>query len=950
MTTDYMAYVDKGQFKDLFQELGWDLPPRGHANVKVETDYGTLVATPVADQSGLKVWVCVSDRLPGASEQRAVDQAVSKESQVRLLIFTDGIHQSWRWPRRGATAATNKKLLQHSYTVGNSDQREDLARRFAYIDLPMDGHIGIAEIQERMAKAFNEEAVKRSREASQYMVKMNQILLDVGCSTETSTSLLVRLLFLFFGDDTQMWPEDTFQKWVLNHTTAENLHDKLTELFAVLCDEELDKAQTAGGMGGATGKYADTEYQLFRRIGGMYTEQMELPPLPTDFRHQVLLAGEFDWGKVNPDIFGAMFQNLIDLDKLREGGEHYTSEENIQKLIEPLFLDEYRQKYLDAYDNRKALLALQDELSVLKFLDPASGAGNFLLQAYKHLRALEYEIITRAEELELADIQEELAKRDGQRMGPVKTALVARRDAIQAGNSIQLDAAVLRKSKITMRQFYGIEINEWPAKVAATAMLLVDHLCNQVWGQNVVRLPIEETPEIICDNALHVNWENLIPDEGYPVYVFGNPPFIGHQKKTKQQRADLKMAWGKDASGLLDYVTSWHAKAKDFLANRSGEFAYVTTNSIVQGQSVAPLFTPLVREGWNIKFAHRTFFWDSEDVKGVAVHCVIVGFTRDPKDKPKLWDYPDVKGKPVEIPVEYAINPYLLDGPTILVPKADVPLSSALAETNFGTMALGKDLVVTTKDYDEVASDSIAAKYLRPFWGAEEVLYGKKRWCLWMGDDDFDLKEIERSPVLSARVEASREHRASQSETSDKYKYKDKPHLLRVNHNRLIKDYLGIPRLVSEDRLFITAKHVSGDVIASDQLFTLLDPDGLQFSLISSSMFITWQRTVGGRHESRLRFAKEITWNTFPVPKLSTVQRAAIISAGQKVVEARALYPDCSLVKLYDSKAMPVELLEAHDLLDVEVDRAFGAPGKVVTFRERQEILFDHYVALTSGK
>lgn len=949
MTTDYMAYVDKGQFKDLFQELGWDLPPRGHQNVHVDTDYWTLIATPVADQSGLKVWVCVSDRLPGASEQRAVDQAVSKLSQVRLLIFTDGIHQSWRWPRRGATAATNKKLLQHSYTVGNPDQREDLARRFAHIDLPMDGHIGIAEIQERMAKAFNEEAVKRSREASQHMVKMHEMLLEAECSTETSTSLLVRLLFLFFGDDTQMWPEDTFQKWVLNHTTAENFHDKLTELFSVLCDEELDKAQTAGGMGGATGKYAGTEYQLFRRIGGMYAERMELPPLPADFRHQVLLAGEFDWGKVNPDIFGSMFQQLVDLDELRKNGEHYTSEENIQKLIEPLFMEEYRQKYLNAYDDPKALLDLQEELSRLSFLDSAAGSGNFLIQTYKHLRGLEYDIITRAEELELAGIQEELAKREHQRMGPVKTALITRRDEIQAGNSMQWDATVLRRSRITMRQFYGIEINAWPAKVAATAMLLVDHLCNQVWGQNVVRLPIEETPEIICANALHVDWDRLVPDNGHPLFIFGNPPFIGQYTKTDEQTADMKTVWGKNYDGYLDYVTAWHAKSLRTLKSRPGRFAFVTTNSIVQGQPVPALFGPIFADGWRIRFAHRTFEWDSEATAKAAVHCVIVGFDREKTPQPRLWDYPNVKGAPVEQRVEQQINAYLIDAPNVLVAKRSKVISPQLGKVVYGSKpADGGHLIVEADEYAEVAADPAAAKYVRPFRGARELLHGVERWCLWL--EDLDPSDVEKSQILKKRIQACREFRENSTKTGDAYKLKDIPHLFRPNPNRPQDKYLAIPRHVSESRRYFLAQRFDSEVICGDANFQVEDPDGIQFGLISSSMFISWQRTVGGRMKSDLRFANTLTWNTFPVPKLSTVQREAIIDAGQKVLEARSLYPDRSLVKLYDPKAMPVELLEAHDQLDIEVDRAFGAPGKVVTFQERQEILFDHYVALTSGK
>ena len=463
---NYLSYVDQGKFGELFEELGWGYVPRGVEPIVVETDGGRRFrAEPVADQAGLRVWVVEAEAVPSPQEQRLIDAAVQKVSQLRLLIFTDGTHQSWRWPRRGATAATNSKLLHHRYVVGDEDLGEDLARRLTMIELPIGETIGILEIQARMAKAFNDEAVKRSRQASNHMQVMNQQLLDAGCDTETASSLLVRLLFLFFGDDTGMWPDNTFQKWVLHHTKAATLHDKLTELFAVVCDPELDAARRKEG------KYAGTEYQNFRRIDGMYQERIELPELTEDFRQQVLKACEFNWAKVNPDIFGAMFQQLVDLDDLRGKGEHYTSEENIMRVIEPLFLDDLRERFEASRDDRDALLALQDEIASLTFMDPACGCGNFLIQAYKHLRGLEFEIITRAEELELAEITQALDRHaEGEKVKGV-LAMRARLQEIESRNAIQFAEDLLRKSKMSMRQFYGIEINEWPAKVAATAAL-----------------------------------------------------------------------------------------------------------------------------------------------------------------------------------------------------------------------------------------------------------------------------------------------------------------------------------------------------------------------------------------------------------------------------------------------------------------------------------------------
>lgn len=556
--SSFLSFVDAGRFEELFEELGWGPVPRGVSPIPVQmADDRAFTACPVADQAGLRVWVVEADELPTPKEQRIIDAEVQKASQLRLLIFTDGTHQSWRWPRRGATASTNAKLLHHRYTVGDEDLAEDLARRLETIELSIGEIIGILEIQERMAKAFNDEAVKRSKQASSHMQVMNQQLLDAGCDTSTASSLLVRLLFLFFGDDTNMWPDNTFQKWVLHHTTAETLSEKLTELFEVVCDPELDLALSNKG------KYAGTEYANFRRIDGMYMERIELPTLSEEFRQQVLNAGDFDWGRVNPDIFGAMFQQLVDLDDLRDKGEHYTSEENILKVIEPLLLDDLRARFEEAYDDRTALLSLQDEIAGLSFLDPACGCGNFLIQAYKHLRGLEFEIITRAEELELTEIRETLDLHAKGKKAEGVRALRQRLLEIESGNAIQYADQALRKSKMSMRQFYGIEINQWPAKVASTAMLLVDHLCNQAFGQSVVRLPIEETPEIVNANALRIDWADVVPPEDCD-YIIGNPPFVGYSRLNDEQKQDRTGVFGKKG-GVLDFVACWHRTAAEFL-------------------------------------------------------------------------------------------------------------------------------------------------------------------------------------------------------------------------------------------------------------------------------------------------------------------------------------------------------------------------------------------------
>lgn len=407
----------------------------------------------------------------------------------------------------------------------------------------------------------------------------------------------------------------------------------------------------------------------------------------------------------------------------------------------------------------------------------------------------------------------------------------------------------------------------------------------------------------------------------------------------------MKRVWGKDYDGYLDYVTGWHAQALNVLQTRHGEFAYVTTNSITQGQPVPALFGPIFRDHWRIKFAHRTFSWDSEAPGKAAVHCVIVGFSRNTSVKPRLWDYPDVRGEAVPVPVEKSINAYLVDGPNILVKKRSKPLAD-IPPARFGSKpADGGNLIVEAEDYAEFANDKIASRYLRPYRMGRELVRGLDRWCLWMADD-FDPSDLQKSALLRSRVAACKEFREHSSPSGDAYKLKEVPHLFRPNKHRPTVPYVGIPRVVSENRNYYTAQSLSADVIPGDKVYTAIDPDGLFFALISSSMFITWQRMVGGRLKSDLSFANTLTWNNFPIPDFDTTSRKKIIDAGRKVLEARELHPERSLADHYNPLAMDPALLKAHDSLDKEVDKAFGAPRKLTTERQRQELLFENYSKL----
>ena len=437
------------------------------------------------------------------------------------------------------------------------------------------------------------------------------------------------------------------------------------------------------------------------------------------------------------------------------------------------------------------------------------------------------------------------------------------------------------------------------------------------------------------------------------VRIVGNPPFIGQYMRSEEQTDDLRFVWGDDYDGYLDYVTGWFIKSSKYFHSvpRGGRFAFVSTNSIAQGTPVAALFRPLLEGGWRIRFAHQTFAWTSEAPRAAAVHCVITGFDRGTpheKARPVLFTYSSLKAQPEALPVDH-INPYLVEGPDIFIEKRRSPLAPILPEVRFGSKpADGGHLIVEAEDYPRFVADPIAAKYLRPFRMGREVVRGLDRWCLWMDTEDFDPRDIERSPLLRERVQACQAWREKQSRTGDAWKLREIPYLMRPNKSRPLVPYVGIPRVVSADRPFYTVAHLSEKIIAGDQLYTALDPDGFLFAVISSSMFITWQRAIGGHMKSDLRFSNKIVWNTLPLPDASDKQRAAIIAADQGVLDARAEQTGASLAAMYNPLAMATSLLKAHRVLDRAVDRAFGARKALETNEQRLAILFKRYQEMTA--
>lgn len=729
---------------------------------------------------------------------------------------------------------------------------------------------------------------------------------------QRASMFLTRLLFLLYGDDAGLWEGDLFHRFVLYDTTADNLGGQLSALFDVL---------NRWGRRNVPDSMAKFPYVN----GALYADPMPVEFFTPAMREALLDACRFRWTRISPAVFGSMFQMVKSKEARRTAGEHYTTEANILKTVGPLFLDEMQAEAdrlcRNASTTQKELAAFHDSLASHVFVDPACGSGNFLTVAYGRLRDIETQVIV------------ELRRRRG------------------TTEAMALDATM--ETKVTIDQFHGIELSWWPAKIAETAMFLVDHQANRklalAVGEAPDRLPIRITAHIHHANALTSDWATLIPQAkgGGQTYVFGNPPFLGHDTRTDEQAAELRAVWRRKDIGRLDYVTGWHAKTIDLLAARAGEFAFVTTNSITQGDQVPRLFGPLSGAGWRVKFAHRTFPWTSEAPGKAAVHCVVVGFSRDTSKRQHLWDYAYPSFDAQVVVVTQGLNAYLVDGPQVLVEAHQGTLNPMLPPVTFGsTPRDGGHLVVEPEAYAAVMSDPIAAKYVRPYRGARELLHGEERWCLWLVDVDPD--DISRSPVLKHRVAKVKKFR-EESKSADANAAAATPHLFWWRSQPRVP-YLCIPSVVSETRRYFTADRLPADTIASNLVFTAPDPDGLAFAIVSSSMFIVWQRATGGRLESRLRFSSTLTWNNFPLPPLTGASRDAIVAAGQGVLAARAIHGGRTLAQAYNPLAMDPALVKAHDALDREVDKALGASKRLANERQRLELLFARFAELATPR
>ena len=739
--------------------------------------------------------------------------------------------------------------------------------------------------------------------AAERMGRLHDQLRAIGYEGRPLELYLVRMLFCLFAEDTGIFEKRQFQDYIELRTGVDgaDLAHHLSTLFYVL-NTPQDKRL----------KNLDEHLAAFPYINGKLFADM-LPPASFDaaMRESLLDLCGLDWGRISPAIFGSLFQSIMDAQARRNLGAHYTSEENILKLIKPLFLDALWAEFEKIRGNKKRLSEFHARLRTLTFFDPACGCGNFLVITYRELRLLELEVLR----------------------------------AANAGGQMALD--VHQMIAVDVDQFFGIEIEDFPAQIAQVALWLVDHQMNmkvsEEFGAYFVRIPLNHSATIVHANALRLDWGAVLPPEKC-AYLLGNPPFVGHQWRSAEQMADMASVWGDGGRfGRLDFVTCWHHKAVQYMKhNPKVVTALVSTNSICQGEQVGTLWSWMLEHGVKIHFAHRTFMWTSEARGRAAVHCVIVGFSLEDADEKVIFEYEDIKGEPHAIKARN-INPYLVDAENIILPSRTAT-PAGLPQLIKGSQPTdGGHLILSEQEAEALqAEEPTAAKWLKTYIGGEELINGGRRYCLWL--KGISPKELKSMPAVMKRVAAVSQARLK-SPTKSVQAFADKPTLF-TQDRQPDKDYLGVPEVSSERRRFIPIAFLSADIIASNKVQIVEGATQYHFGMLCSTMHNAWVRTVAGRLKSDYSYSPAV-YNNFPWPTPTDKQRAAIEAAAQAVLDARAAHPDSSLADLYDPLTMPPDLVKAHQKLDAAVDASYGYKGGS-TDAARVAFLFGLYQQLTS--
>jgi len=735
--------------------------------------------------------------------------------------------------------------------------------------------------------------------AAELMGKLYDQLKEIGYEGHPLEVYLVRLLFCLFAEDSTIFEKQLFQDFIENRTSEDgsDLAARIQELFQVL-NTPYDKRF----------KNLDESLNAFPYVNGKLFEEI-LPTASFDAKMRQLLldACIIDWSKISPAIFGSMFQSVMNPKERRNLGAHYTSEANILKLIKPLFLDELWQEFEKAKKSINSLKDFHRKLSQLKFLDPACGCGNFLIITYRELRLLELEVLRHMH-------------KSGQQF-------------LDVGSIMLLDVDMV----------YGIEYEEFPARIAEVAMWLIDHqmnmLISQEFGQYYARLPLRKSANITHADALEVDWETVVSKDQL-TYIIGNPPFIGAKIMAKHQRdAIVREFENINGAGVLDYVTGWYLKAAKYIQNTPIKVAFVSTNSIVQGEQVSILWGEMMNKfNISIHFAHRTFKWNNEAKGNAAVYCVIIGFANSETENKYIFDYQDIKGEAHEIKAKN-INAYLVDAKNVFINKKTKPICN-VPKMSFGNMPLdGGNLLMSDEEkIDFIKNEPNAVKFIKPLISAQEFLNGKSRWCIWLVD--ANPQELKSLPHILERVQKVKEFRLNSVAPSTQ-KFAQTPTLFRDRNNP--ESFILVPSTTSENRAYIPMGYFYNNEIANNSCHIIPNASKFHFGVLMSKMHMAWVKHICGRLKSDYRYSKDIVYNNYPWPENPSEKAVLKIEeAAQKVLDVRENYPECSLADLYDPLTMPADLVKAHNELDKAVDTAYSKQ-KFDTEAKRMEFLFDLY-------
>lgn len=774
--------------------------------------------------------------------------------------------------------------------------------------------------------------------AAELMGRLHDQLEESGYVGHELEVFLVRLLFCLFADDTTIFEQNAFHEFIATrtHEDGSDLGQRLDHLFQVLNKEE-DKRQTT----------LDEQLAAFPYVNGkLFEERLTTADLNKKMRDALLDCCKLDWSKISPAIFGSLFQSVMNPVERRNLGAHYTSEKNILKVIKPLFLDGLWKEFETSKFDKKKLKALHHKITKLRFLDPACGCGNFLIIAYRELRLLELEIVK--------------AELKGQQVTNVNEYFL-----------------------VDVDQFYGIEYEEFPSQIAQVAMWLMDHQMNGLaslgFGKYFKRIPLVKSATIKHGNALQVDWQSLIDplpwEKGVQKFdfIFGNPPFVGSKFMSEKQRADIENLFEKvKGAGTLDYVSGWYIKAARYMKEYNfiklnkdtsidlpprstlippnneqlTKTAYVSTNSIVQGEQAGILWNELFNN-YKIKihFAHRTFSWSNEARGNAAVHVVIIGFGNFDVNDKVVYEYENIKAEPHEIKAKN-LNPYLVEGRDTTLSSRQKPFAN-VPEIGIGNKPIDGGYYLFTEDEKEefLKKEPKAIKYFYKWIGSHEFINGYNRWCLFLGN--AQPNELQSMPEVLKRIDAVRLFRLA-SKSLPTIKLADTPTKFHVQ-NIPEAQYLVIPKVSSERRKYIPIGYIDNSVLSSDLLFIIRSSSLYQFGVLASAIHMTWVKYTCGRLKSDFRYSKDIVYNNFPwAENPSEKQKQVVEEAAQKVLDARAQFPDASLADLYDPNTMPPALVKAHQALDKAVDLCYRSQP-FMNETKRIEFLFELYDKYTSG-